>query len=117
MKRAKEKRFELEAAKVLSRVTGRSVKRDPESDGSLLGPHGFHINVRVARRVTQELVRQWWQETMWHVEARFSPVLMYRQHRGKWRCRWRGLRGRWIEGTPEAWWDNDMHRHLIYWVS
>jgi hypothetical protein len=123
MSPSKRKRFELEAAKVLSRVTGRLVKRDTEMNGTLVGPYGFHICVRVARRVTKELVDQWWEETMYKVEehfspeAHFSPVLMYRQHRGQWRCRWRGLYGHWVEGTPGAWWENDMHRHLLYWTS
>jgi hypothetical protein len=119
VKRSKQKRFELEAAKVLSRVTGRQVKRfqrsHERSDG-LLAPYGSHIDVRVAKRVTQELVDKWWQETMCLGDAYFSPVLMYRQHRGQWRCRWRGLYGHWVEGTPGAWWENDMHRHLIYWT-
>jgi hypothetical protein len=120
MKRNKGKRFEVEAAKVLSRIMGRRVRRCSQSgerEIDLVGPYGFSIEVRVAKRVTQELVDRWWQETICKAEAYFSPVLMYRQHRGQWRCRWRGLYGHWVEGTPGAWWENDMHRHLIYWTS
>jgi hypothetical protein len=117
MSPSKRKRFELEAAKVMRRVTERFVKRDPEKNGILLGPYGAYICVRVARRVTNELVDQWWDETLCNADAYSSPVLMYRQHRGQWRCRWRGLYGHWVEGTPGAWWENDMHRHLLYWTS
>jgi hypothetical protein len=120
MKRDKDKRFEREAAKVLSRITGRSIKRCPIGNYreiDLLGLYGFSIEVRVAEKVTQEVVERWWQQTICkREEAYFSPMLMYRQHRGKWRCRWRGLHGHWLEGTPEAWWNNDMHRHLLFWT-
>jgi len=109
MQRNKGKRGEREAAAILSEVTGRKVTRrvrQHDGDSDLVGLVGFSIEVKVASRVTAAIVDEWWEQAKSHADAGHEPMLMYRQDRQPWRCRWPSSGGYWLEGTPKAWWAN-----------
>jgi Holliday junction resolvase len=107
MQRNKGKRGEREAAKILSEVTGHEVTRrvrQHDGDSDLLGLASYSIEVKIAKRVTAAIVDDWWEQTVAQADINHIPVLMYRQDRQPWRCRWWGAAGHWVEGTPSAWW-------------
>jgi Holliday junction resolvase len=112
MQRNKGKRGEREAARILSEITGREVTRrvrQRDGDSDLLGLDGYSIEVKIARRVTAAIVDEWWDQTIAQAGINHIPVLMYRQDRQPWRCRWLGGKGHWLEGTPQAWWEENHY--------
>jgi hypothetical protein len=122
MQRRKGQGGELEAARLLSDLTGHPVTRRVRQhggDSDLVGLPGWAVEVKRARTAPLATVAgSWWYQACEQAQdAKLVPLLLYRADRQPWRCVWpAGLLTapmtlplslsftHALTGDPAAWW-------------
>ena len=120
MSRRKGQSGELEAAALLSELTGRTVKRrvrQHDGDSDLEGLPGWAVEIkRYAKFSPAKVSGEWWPQAVAQARAtKTLPLLLYRVDRGHWTAVWPAdlhtgrspIRGGYeatLTGDPETWW-------------
>jgi hypothetical protein len=120
MSRRKGQSGELEAAALLTAITGRSVKRRVrQHDGvcDLVGLPGWSVEIkRYAKFSAAKVSGEWWPQALDQARAtKTLPLLLYRVDRGHWTAVWcadlqtghRPIRPGFeatLTGDPQTWW-------------
>lgn len=120
--RDKGQRGELEAAALLTRITGYQVTRRVRQharDADLEGLPLWSIEVKRRRKIMRADLREWWAQTVEQAQRRGRlPLLLCREDRGEWFCTWsaamhrpgfddlyvRELAGTTVNADATTWW-------------
>lgn len=112
--RAKGRRGELEACRLIYEHTGWQAKRrvrQHAGDSDIEGVPGWSVEVKNHAAPTLAMIRKWWEQATSQA-GKLRPLLVYKRQRGEWRFVWtetpaavgcESLYEYSVEGSVEAW--------------